>query len=53
MPPIAKTVVGVFAGLLAVFGILAVICRRPSDLGSVSGTWIAEQHKAGTESYDT
>jgi hypothetical protein len=53
MPPIVKTVVGVFAGLLAVFGILAVIRRQTPDLGSVSGSWITEYHRATMESYDS
>ncbi len=53
MRPIVWTAVSVFAGLLAVFGILALIRRHPTDLGSVSGSWIAERHRAAAESYDS
>ncbi len=50
MRPIVWTAAGVLAGLAAVFGILAMIRRRPTDMGSVSGSWIAEHHRAAGES---
>jgi hypothetical protein len=53
MPLILWTAVGALAALLAMFGMLVAIRRRSPGPGSVSGSWIAEYHRATTESYDS